>query len=139
MNFTRIFVAAMAVVVATGTAQAEGCAPPDGVAVPRVELLNQMVLDQNFLGFAKSVEADTGQNVRGGLNSIATTFEAGFDGCTTLVQRRDVGGMVQSVVMYHGKAGPLFGFFRTAEIKGEVKLVTFSLNTSSEEILEKLR
>ncbi len=122
-----------------GAALAQGCPPADGLAIPVVEQLNQMVLDSDFAGVATVIQQTIGMNIRGGIENIAQTYAAGFDSCTTVLQRADTGGMVQVVVMYESSVGPFFGFYRTVEVAGEARLVSFTLSPKLDEVMEKVK
>jgi hypothetical protein len=69
---------------------------------------------------------------------VAQVFTDGFDGCSTIVQRVDTGGMVQSVVVYHGKVGPLFGYWQSYSKDGDFAMLTFNLNTDLNAVMASL-
>lgn len=115
--------------VTAGLAHAEGCAPVGGETVPEVEALNQLVVDSDFDGLSAKVGDYLGVNLGNAMLPIASVFKDGFTGCTTVAQRRDVGGLVQSMVVYHGAIGPLFGYWMSMTGPEGFALLTFEINT----------
>jgi hypothetical protein len=94
-------------------ALAEGCALDGGKVIGRVEAMNQMVLDLDIPGLVAAIKQQVGIDVAADMGKVAEIFADGFNGCTTIAQRVDQGGMVQNVVMFDGKVGPLFGYVIT--------------------------
>ena len=121
-----------------GTAFAEGCAFDGGASVPEIEAFNQMMLDRKFADFAAALEATANMNIDGAMQSVSQVYAEGFDGCTTTLQRREVGGLTQHLVIFHGKAGPLFVYWLYAGTGAEFALLQFNLD-SGLDILENLR
>lgn len=132
--------AAVVVLAVSGPvmARAEGCAIAGAEPIPEIEALNQILLNRDFTGLATAVNDQIGVNISDGMQKIAALFAAGFDGCTTIAQRRDTGGLVQSVIVFHGKVGPLFMYWRSATYEGKFVLLSFSLNTDMDSVMDKL-
>ncbi len=65
----------------------------------------------------------------------------GFDGCTTIVQRVDTGGMVQEVTIFNmpNNAGPLSLYMVAAPIDGKLTPLLFNYNSAVDEVLDKMR
>ena len=121
-----------------GSAFAEGCALAGGDSVPEIEAFNQMMLDRKFADFAATLEATANMNIDGAMQSVSQVYAEGFDGCTTTLQRSDVGGLTQHLVIFHGKAGPLFVYWLYAGTGAQFTLLQFNLD-SDLDILENLR
>lgn len=129
---------AAALALGAAAAHAEGCAPEGGTVLPEVEALNQKILDKDFSGFAEGVKAHIGVDVAQAMNSVAQIFADGFDGCTTIAQRTDTGGMVQNVVVFDGKPGPLFGYWLAMSQNGKFRLLSFNIDTDLDAVMGKL-
>lgn len=122
-----------------GQAHAAGCAPEGGIEIAKIEAMNQMVLDMDFDGFARAIKDEVGIDIADGVKSVADIFTEGFVSCATIAQRKDLGGMVQNVVMFEAKVGPLFGYWLATPSGGDYKVVSFSLNTDLDEVMANLR
>lgn len=121
-----------------GAAFAQGCEIEGGESEPMIEAFNQLILEQKFDAFAAEMQAKANMNVSGAMESVASAYAAGFTGCATIAQRRDVGGLTQHLVLFKGKAGPLFVYWLYAGAGEDTVLLQFKLD-SDLEILEKLR
>lgn len=121
-----------------GAAFAEGCAFDGGDSVPEIEAFNQMMLDLKFADFATALEATANMNIDGAMQSVSEIYAEGFDGCTTTLQRRDVGGLIQHLVIFHGKDGPLYVYWLYTGTGAQFTLLQFTLD-SDLDILENLR
>lgn len=125
--------------IGAGCVQAEGCPPEAGVTLPEVEAMNQLVLNNDFAGLAAAIKTQMGLDLGSGFSDLQKVYAAGFEGCATVVQRTDVGGMIQSVIVFDGKVGPLYGYW-LAVPKGEGhRLLSFNLNTSLDVVMAGLR
>jgi hypothetical protein len=136
---TQFGAAALLALGLAGGAHAEGCTLDGGVMIPEIEALNQLILDKKFSEFAGEINSYIGVDVAAGMDQIGTIFSAGFDGCATIAQRRDIGGMTQSVIEFYGTVGPLFGYWLSAERNGEFELISFNMNTELDTVLADLR
>jgi hypothetical protein len=123
----------------TTAAHAEGCAPEGGEVIAEIEAMNQMVLANDMAGYVAAIKGYIGVDVTASIEQVAQVFTEGFEGCTTIAQRFDTGGMVQNVVVYHGKVGPLFGYWQFYAKDGGFALLTFNLNTDITAIMADLR
>lgn len=133
--YKKLALAAGMVLAVSGASWAAGCAPDGGEAIDEIEAMNQMVLDQDYAGYAAAVKGYINVDVSSSLDQIAQVFAEGFEGCTTVAQRRDTGGLVQSVVVYRGKVGPLFGYWQSYQKDGAFALLTFNLNTDIDAVM----
>ena len=120
-------------------ARAEGCAPAGGEAVPSFQKMNQLLLDSDFLGFVAAIHAAIGSDVSEPMHQVQGLFEEGFEGCTTIAQRRETGGMVQEIVVFHGKPGPLFGYWMGMVEGEDARILRFAINTDIDEVMSFLR
>ncbi|MGL4238015.1 hypothetical protein [Tabrizicola sp.] len=120
-------------------AHAEGCAPDEGIAVPEIEAMNQLLLNKDFDGFSAAVEEVIGIKITGDMKPVAEIFVEGFDGCATIVQRVDVGGMVQHVVVFNGKPGPLYGYWMAIPRDDGVRIMSFIVHTDLDKVMMLLR
>jgi len=136
---SHIGAAAVLALGLAGAAHAEGCSLEGGVTVPEIEALNQLILDKKFSNFAAEINRYIGVDVAAGMDQIGSLFADGFDGCATIAQRRDIGGMTQSVVEFYGTVGPLFGYWLSAERNGKFELISFNMNTELGTVLADLR
>ncbi len=125
--------------LAPTVALAEGCTLDGGVVVAKVEAMNQLMLDLDVAGFVAAIKEEIGLDLGDSLNGVAEIYSAGFDGCDTIAQRSDLGGMVQSVVMFNGKVGPLFGYWLSVPKGDGYRVISFTLNTDLEKVMANLR
>ncbi len=134
----RIAMAAM-LVLSAPMAWAEGCPPRDGATIPEVEAMNQMLLDLDFNGFAATVKQQVGTDISASMPGAAELFAKGFIGCTTVVQRRDIGGLVQNLVYFDSSVGPLFVYWRVVPVGAAHRLISFSVNTDMDKVFDHLQ
>lgn len=127
------------VAVAPSVAVAAGCAPDGGVVVEKVETMNQMMLDLDVSGFVAAIKTEIGIDLADSLNGLPGIYADGFEGCATIAQRSDLGGMVQNVVMFNGKAGPLYGYWLAVPNPDGHRVISFTLNTDLQIVMENLR
>ncbi|KAF0116253.1 MAG: hypothetical protein FD150_423 [Rhodobacteraceae bacterium] len=135
----KAMIAAGLVCLAPTFALAEGCAPDGGTVVAKVEAMNQMMLDLDFAGFVSAIKTEIGIDLGTSLDGLPDIYGDGFDGCATIAQRTDLGGMVQNVVMFNGKVGPLFGYWLAVPQADGHRVISFTLNTDLEKVMENLR
>ena len=136
---SKALVTAALLAISPFAAQAEGCAPLGGIEIAKVEAMNQMILDLNFSGFATAIKTEIGIDIKEDINSIAEIFGDGFDGCATVAQRSDTGGMVQNVVIFNGKPGPLFGYWLSIPTEDGYRLLSFTIHTDLGQVMSSLR
>lgn len=118
---------------------AEGCTLEGGVVVAKVEAMNQMMMDLDVPGFVEAIKAEIGLDLGDSLTSVTEIYADGFEGCDTIAQRSDLGGMVQNVVMFNGRVGPLFGYWLAVPQGDGHRVISFTLNTDLEKVMENLR
>lgn len=135
----KAMIAAGLVSLAPAVALAEGCTLEGGVAVAKVEAMNQMMLELDVAGFVEAIKAEIGIDVAESLAGLSDLYSGGFEGCATIAQRSDLGGMVQNVVMFNGAAGPLFGYWLAVPQGDGHRVISFSLNTDLEKVMDNLR
>ncbi len=100
--------------------------------------MNQLILDLKFEDFSKALQVQANTNIDSAVASLSEVYAAGFNGCRTIAQRRDVGGMTQNLVFFRGKAGPLFLYWLYLETGDEFQLLQFKLD-SDLDLMEVLR
>lgn len=132
-----LVVAALALGPAQG-ALAAGCALAGGESAVEIQAMNQLILDGRFTDFAADLEARANMNVSGAMQSVAKAYAAGFESCATILQRRDVGGMTQELVMFRSPVGPLFLYWLYVGTGEAFTVLQFKLN-SDLSLLENLR
>ncbi len=137
--FKRLLFNAICAGFLAGGAHAAGCALEGGEPIAEIEELHQLLLDQEYPVFAERIQALTNVSAGEGMQNVANAFPGGFQGCTTILQRRDVGGMVQSFVVFYSASGPLFVYWWSATINGEFKVFNFYLNNEPSKVLERMR
>lgn len=120
-------------------AHAEGCPPEGGIEIAKVEAMNQLLLDKDFEALTKAINDEIGAGIEKPMAAIASLFSEGFDGCSTIAQRTDLGGMVQNVVIFRGKPGPLFAYWLSIPQADGYRILSFTINTSIGEVLSELR
>lgn len=119
-------------------ALAEGCAPKNGIAITKIEAMNQMMVNMDLQGFAAGILAEIGVDLTGSMGGVADIFANGFQNCATIAQRVDVGGMVQSVVVYNADVGPLFAYWMAVPASGDYRILSFTFDTELDAVLGKL-
>jgi hypothetical protein len=135
----KVGVAAGLLCLAPTIALAEGCSLADGITVTKVEALNQMMLDLDIDRFSETVRQELGGDIADQMSQLSEMFQDGFHGCATIVQRVDRGGMVQNLVMFDGKVGPLY-FYWAAVKEGEREVILFlRFSTSLGDVMAELR
>ncbi|MFT4151487.1 MAG: hypothetical protein QM656_14905 [Paracoccaceae bacterium] len=130
---------AVVLTLAAAPALAAGCPPKDGLVLEQVEALNQMIVDRDFSGFVAGIRKHLGTDVAAPMAGIEQIFKDGFDGCTTIAQRVDTGGMVQHIVVFHGKAGPLFGYWLAMNRGEGAQILRFNINTDIDAVMAALK
>jgi hypothetical protein len=101
-------------------------------------------LREDFDGFAAvttEVMGNNGSALDAPLKQLRGLIPNGFDGCQTIVQRRDVGGMIQEVSTFtlRGQAFPISVYLLAIPIRGEMKIGYVGFNTSLVSVLENLK
>jgi hypothetical protein len=135
----KALIVAGLVSLAPTVAFAEGCALDGGTVVAKVEALNQRMLDLDVAGFVAAIKDEIGLDLGDSLSGVSEIFAAGFDGCATIAQRSDLGGMVQNVVMFNGKVGPLFAYWLAVPQGDGHRVISFTLDTDLEKVMANLR
>jgi hypothetical protein len=118
------------------------CAFTGPTVFPEMEAAKAAFLAGDYPGFfalaaAQMPNAD-------GVALMAGITEAvpdGFASCTTVVQREDVGGLVQEITLFQlpeGK-GPISVYVQSALINGQRVILQFSFDSTLSDVLEKLQ
>jgi hypothetical protein len=118
------------------------CAFTGPTVFPEMETAKVAFLAGDYAGFFALAAAQM-PNTDGValMAGIAEAVPDGFASCTTVVQREDVGGLVQEITLFQlpeGK-GPISVYVQSALIDGQRVILQFSFNTSLDAVLEKLR
>ncbi len=106
--------------------------------MPEIQAMNQLLLDRRFEEFAGQVQAMANMNIDGPMQAVGEAFADGLDDCATLLQRQDIGGLTQELVMYRSSVGPLFLYWMYAATGDGFTLLQFKLD-SGLDLLENLR
>ncbi|MDP3195216.1 hypothetical protein [Tabrizicola sp.] len=135
----KALIVAGLVSLAPTVALSEGCVLEGGTVVAKVEAMNQMMLNLDVAGFVGAIKDEIGLDLGDSLSGVTDIYAAGFDGCETIAQRSDLGGMVQNVVMFNGKVGPLFGYWLAVPQGDGHRVISFTLDTDLEKVMGNLR
>lgn len=76
------------------------------------------------------------------MGPLAELFPDGFPNCSTVLQRRDAGGMVQEVTMFGlepPKTGMLSIILTSVPFKDDPEIISFVFNTAIGPVLDELR
>ena len=131
---------AMSIFLATDAmATAGGCPPSGGTEIAEVEEMNQMFLDSDFGSLSMKIGSYFNSNMPGIFDGIAALFKDGFTSCTTIAQRRDIGGMTQQVVEFKSTKAPMFAYWLSTTNDGAFQLLRFNYNTDPAIVLGELR
>lgn len=121
-----------------GSANAATCALVGDDTISEIDALNAMILAKDFDAFSAEIDRYLGLDVSSSIAQIAAVFTEDFTDCTTIAIRRDVGGMVQSIVEFNSPLGPLFGYWLSSERDGAFNFLSFNLNTDLNVVLQSL-
>jgi hypothetical protein len=75
------------------------------------------------------------------MGGIAQAVPDGFEGCATVLQRRDDGGMVQEVSLFllPEKRGTIGLYMMAAPLSGDMRVIVYSYSTDIGEVLSSVR
>jgi hypothetical protein len=73
------------------------------------------------------------------MSQLAEMYSGGFNGCATIAQRVDQGGMVQNLVMFDGKAAPLYLYWLAVKDCEREVILSFKFSTALDDMLAVLR
>jgi hypothetical protein len=135
-----IFITALS--LTTAGAQDLACAFTGPTIFPELEAVEAAFLTGDYAGFAALIRASIPSLDEAAITSgVAQAVPGGFESCTTVIQREDVGGLVQEVTLFElpdGK-GTISLYLQSALVKGERKITQFSFDGTLTAVLEKLR
>lgn len=109
---------------------------------PILEESKALFLKGDFRGYLATVDTFFPDLDYGPLfEPLSALAPDGFDGCTTIAQRVDTGGMVQEITLFDlpGDQGPLSLYMAAGPVEGELTVLLFSFNGKLSVILDKLR
>lgn len=135
----RLSSAIGALMLSGGLAHAQGCPPVGGETIAEIEELNQLVVDSKFEDLEARVGTYLGMDMDNMMFPLASIYADGFTGCTTVAQRSEVGGLVQTMVVYDGAVGPLFGYWMSMTGVTGFRLLTFDLNTDLTVVTDRMK
>ncbi len=124
--------------VAENTCEMRGAEP-----VEILEAAKEAFLKGEFQEFSKVATELMGSSRKAlekPLGQLEGLFPNGFEDCQTVVQRRDVGGMVQEVTTFNikGQDFPMSLYLLAAPIRGEMKISYLNFNTTMTDVLDSL-
>lgn len=119
-------------------AQEAVCALDGGVPVAEVEAVNALVREARFDDLAAALAATITGLAPEAFDGLKSAYPGPFSHCTTLVQRVDVGGLTQHVVVFEGD-NPLFVYWAAATFQGKTGVVSFNMDSTFGPVLEMLK
>jgi hypothetical protein len=133
----RAFIAPLALSLAclASHVSAQGCPPENGETVSEIENFNQLIIDADVEGLSAGLD-EAGVDATAIVKVLAENFTQGFSGCTTLVQRSDIGTMKQTVVAFSGSGPVVYFYWRTATIRDKFYVISLSLQTEQSKIFD---
>lgn len=123
-------------------AQEPGCAFTGPTIFPEIEAAEVAFLSGNYTGFVGLVGAGMAQADAEAL--IAPLIEAlpdGFSSCTTVLQREDVGGLVQELTVFTAPEGKglVTLYMQSALLEGGRRVLQFSFDSDLNKMLALLK
>jgi hypothetical protein len=126
--------------LAAGPLWAESCLMGQATPIPELEAINAALVAGDYAQFTTLAKASGGIDAAPLATSLQGAFPDGFDGCVTVLQRKDIGGMVQSVVYFHGGETALNVYWLSATEGGAFSLLSVNMNSDDlDKSLAKLR
>ncbi len=118
------------------------CAFTGPTVFPEMEAAKAAFLAGDYDGFFAQAAAQM-PNTDGValMAGITQAVPDGFASCTTVVQREDVGGLVQEITLFQlpEAKGPISVYVQSALIDGQRVILQFSFDSTLANVLEKLR
>lgn len=76
----------------------------------------------------------------GGVMQLSAAFPNGFESCQTIVQRVDVGGMVQEITTFNvaGQTRPIAVYMLGAPVRGDIQITDLTFDTTLRAVLDDL-
>lgn len=119
-------------------AQEATCTLEGGTPIPEIEAMNALVRAAKFDDLAVALADRITGLAPDAFAGVKSAYPEPFTGCTTLVQRQDVGGLAQHVVVFEG-VNPLFVYWASASIEGKPGVVSFNMDSTFGPVLEMLK
>ncbi|MBI1417687.1 MAG: hypothetical protein GC146_10740 [Limimaricola sp.] len=121
------------------------CALDKAIEVPLFHAAEASLMRGDFAGFF-SVMQDNGlvdsnsNDVRTAIQSLRNLAPQGFDFCRVTVQRHDVGGAMQEIVVFHapGERFPLFLYLAAMSNGEKDEIMAFRVGFDFREAVDKL-
>ncbi len=118
------------------------CAFTGPTVFPEMETAKAAFLAGDFAGFFAQAAAQM-PNTDGValMAGITQAVPDGFASCTTVLQREDVGGLVQEITLFQLPEGngPISVYVQSALIDGQRVILQFSFDSTLANVLENLR
>lgn len=118
-------------------AQNAVCTLDGGAPVAEVEAVNALVREAKFDDLAAALSVVITGLAPDAFDGLKGAYPAAFTSCTTLVQRQDLGGLSQHVVVFEG-ANPLFVYWAAAPFQGKTGIISFNMDSTFGPIMEML-
>lgn len=136
----KIALAAALVLSLCAPAMAKGpvCALKDDPGLTELQPLQALVLAGRFGDVTKALSDRMGGLDPNLLKPIADAYTKPFASCTTLVVRRDIGGLAQEIDVFEADGQPLFVYWVSGPFKGAQGVVSFNMNSAFDPILQML-
>jgi hypothetical protein len=137
------FAAALSLLFMTSAcAQETGCAFSGQTIFPELEGAEAAFLSGDFARFVALASEGMPQLDRDALIApLAEAVPAGFASCTTVLQREDVGGLVQELTLFSAAddAGFVVLYMQSALIDGNRRVLQFSFDSDLNKMLALLK
>ena len=137
--FRRFLFLAAALICTATVGASQGCPAKKGEEFPGIEALNQLLLNADFQGFSAAVADGSGGGILLDMTAISQVFPTGFSECTTIAQRFEPQGTMQSIVVFRSDIGPLFAYWLVLPTSTGFTLNSISLDTNVSAILNLLK
>lgn len=128
---------ALALCALPALAQEAACTLAGGTPVAEAEAMNALVKAAKFDDLATALAATIGGLAPTAFDGVKGAYPQAFDSCTTVVQRQDVGGLSQHVVVFEG-ANPLFVYWAVANFGGKTGVISFNMDSTLGPVLKML-
>lgn len=118
-------------------AQEAVCGLAGGMPIAEAEAVNALVKEAKFSELATALGVTITGLAPDAFDGVKGAYPEPFASCTTLVQRQDVGGLSQHVVVFEG-ANPLFVYWAVAPYQGKSGVVSFNMDSTFGPVLDML-
>lgn len=140
----QTLIAATVSLFATSSFAQSVCTMNGAVPVPKFEEAKAAFLASDYVSFENIAGELLGERksiLTGPLNQLDRALPDDYDGCETIVQRRDAGGMVQEVTnfTYPGQDFTVAIYLMGMPVRGEMKVGLVVFHSELEEVLNYLK